>query len=266
MTKVNRKPFNQGELEAFCKIIADTNDGLTGTEIAYFLEMLSYKDIDPNNTKWKRLFNALANRQNQTQSGNCVLSFISKSYAPSRYVGKEKLYSESLQRINTILVFHGLEFRDDGKFHHVKSAKTLSEAERRVSKLTERITSRNLHPHLLKYCKSELLQNNYFHAVLEATKSIASMIRNKTGLQSDGAKLVDEAFGGIHPLLKINSFQTESEKSEQKGFVSITKGLFGTFRNPTAHAAKIEWNMSEEDAIDLFTLASFVLRRIEKSN
>lgn len=35
------------------------------------------------------------------------------------------------------------------------------------------------------------------------------------------------------------------------------------FRNPTAHAAKVEWNMSEEDAIDLFT---FVLRRIEKSD
>ncbi|MFJ6206788.1 TIGR02391 family protein [Bacillus pumilus] len=265
MSKFNRNPFNQGELETICKIIADTNVGLTGSEIGYFLEMLGYKDVDKNNTKWKRLFNALANRQNQTQSGNCILSFISKSYAPSRYVGKKDLYNESLERINTILIFHGLEFKDDGKFHRIKAAKTLTEAEKRVSKLTERINSRGLHPHLLKYCKSELLQNNYFHAVLEATKSIASMIRIKTGLQSDGAKLVDEAFGGTNPLLKITSFQTESEKSEQKGFVSLTKGLFGTFRNPTAHAAKIEWNMSENDAVDLFTLASYVLRRIENS-
>jgi hypothetical protein len=37
------------------------------------------------------------------------------------------------------------------------------------------------------------------------------------------------------------------------------------FRNPTAHAAKIEWNMPEDDAIDLFTLASYVIRRIEKA-
>lgn len=265
MARVNRKPFNQGELEAICKIIADTNNGLTGSEIGYFLEMLGYKDIDPQNTKWRRLFNALANRQNQTQSGNCVLSFISKSFAPSRYVGKKELYSDSLEKINTILIFHGLEFRDDGKFHHVKPATNLTEAEKRVSKLSEAINLRKLHPHLLKYCKSELLENNYFHAVLEAIKSIASMIRDKTGLQSDGAKLVDEAFGGSAPLLKINSFKTESEKSEQKGFVSLTKGLFGTFRNPVAHAAKIEWNMSEEDAVDLFTLASYVLRRIDNS-
>lgn len=102
MARVNRKPFNQGELEAICKIIADTNNGLTGSEIGYFLEMLGYKDIDPQNTKWRRLFNALANRQNQTQSGNCVLSFISKSFAPSRYVGKKELYSDSLEKINTI--------------------------------------------------------------------------------------------------------------------------------------------------------------------
>jgi uncharacterized protein (TIGR02391 family) len=265
MAITNRKPFNEGELETLCRIIADTNYGLTGSQIEHFLRVLKFDDTDPVNTKWKRLYNALANRQNQTQSGNCVLSFINKSSAPSRYVGKSEFYSEILERINTILLFHGLEFRDDGKFHQVQLAKTLSEAEISASKLTEKVASRKLHPHLLKYCKAELLQNNYFHAVLEATKSIASMIRTKSGLISDGAKLVDEAFGGSNPKLKINAFQTESEISEQKGFVSLAKGLFGTFRNPTAHAAKIDWNMSEEDAIDLFTLASYVLRRIEKS-
>jgi uncharacterized protein (TIGR02391 family) len=265
LSKSNRKPFNEGELESLSRIIADTNTGITGAQIEHFLKILNYKDIDPFNTKWKRLYNALGHRQNETRSGNCVLSFISKSLAPSRYVGRNDFYIETLEKINTILLFHGLEFKDDGKFHPVQSAKTLSEAEIRVSKLTEKFTSRKLHPFLLKYCKKELLQDNYFHAVLEATKSIASMVRKKTGLLSDGARLIDEAFGGGQPLLKINSFKTESEISEQKGFISLAKGLFGTFRNPVAHSAKIEWNMSEEDAIDLFTLASYVLRRIEKS-
>lgn len=266
MANQNRRPFNEGELETLCRIIADTNDGLTGSEIGHFLNVLKFGDVDSMMTKWKRLYNALANRQNQTQSGNCVLSFISKSLAPSRFAGKLDFYHDLLEKINAILLFHGLEFNEDGKFHSVQSAKTLSEAEMRASKLTERISSRKLHPHLLNFCKKELLQNNYFHAVLEATKSIASMIRMKTGLTSDGAKLVDEAFAGDSPRLIINAYRTESEISEQKGFVSLTKGLFGTFRNPTAHAAKVEWNMSEEDAIDLFTLASYVLRRIEKSD
>ena len=53
----------------------------------------------------------------------------------------------------------------------------------------------------------------------------------------------------VNNLIKINNFISETEKSEQKGFVNLSKGLFGTFRNPTAHAPKIEWNMSEEDVL-----------------
>lgn len=266
MKKTNKSTFNQAALESLCKIIADTANGLKGSEIGHLLNSLKYTDVDPENTKWKRLYNALANRQHETKTGNCVFSFISVAYAPSKFIGKSNLYNEKLRQINTVLIFQGSEFKEDGKFYRIMKVDTLSEAERRVSKLSEKITNRNLHSHLLKYCRAELLQNNYFHAVLEATKSISSMIRQKTALTSDGAKLIDEAFGGSNPLLKINSFQTESQVSEQRGFSNLAKGLFGTFRNPTAHSAKIEWEMSEDDAIDLFTLASYVLRRIEKAN
>lgn len=266
MADTKRQMFKEGQLETLCKIIADTNSGLTGSEIEYFLRATGITDTDPMLTKWKRLYNALIHRQNETQAGNCVLAFISKSLAPSRFVGKSDFYRELLEKVNTVLLFHGLEFQEDGKFHKVASASTLSEAETRASKLKETIASRKLHSHLLKFCRAELLQNNYFHAVLEATKSVASMIREKTGLTNDGAALLDEAFSGNSPMLKINSFGTESEKSEQKGFVNLAKGLFGTFRNPSAHSARIEWSLSEEDAVDLLTLASYVLRRIEKSN
>lgn len=47
--------------------------------------------------------------------------------------------------------------------------------------------------------------------------------------------------------IKMNFTTNETELSEQKGFVNLSKGLFGTFRNPTAHAAKIEWKMTEQD-------------------
>lgn len=92
------------------------------------------------------------------------------------------------------------------------------------------------------------------------------MIRQKSGLNSDGAKLVDEAFGGESPRLRINKCVSETEKGEQRGFMNLTKGLFGTFRNPSAHEPKIEWEMTEQDALDMFSLASYILRRIEKSD
>jgi uncharacterized protein (TIGR02391 family) len=262
MKDILRPCFKQAELEMLCRFLGEL---LTGSQIGYFLNQIGVEDIDINTTKWKRLFNALAERQNKDQAGNKIFSFVNAAFQPARFVGNREFYNEKLQQINNILVFHGLEFREDGSFHTVDKAKTLSEAESKASMLKEALLNRNLHKDLLAFCKLELIQENYFHAVLEATKSIASKIREKTGLTSDGASLIDEAFSGENPRLKINGFLTETEKSEQKGFVNLAKGLFGTFRNPTAHAPKIEWNLSEEDALDLFTLASYVLRRIEKS-
>jgi uncharacterized protein (TIGR02391 family) len=82
-------------------------------------------------------------------------------------------------------------------------------------------------------------------------------------LQSDGAPLVDEALGGDAPKLRINDLSTDTHRSEQRGFVNLAKGLFGTFRNPTAHAPKLEWPLTERDALDLFCLASYIHRRID---
>jgi len=79
---------------------------------------------------------------------------------------------------------------------------------------------------------------------------------------SDGSTLVDDTLGGNEPLLRINELTTDSHRSEQKGFVNLVKGVFGTFRNPTAHAPRIEWPISERDALDLFSIASYVHRRI----
>ena len=263
---IKRKPFGSGDLEALCKVLADTYSGLTGTEIAYTLDQINIVDTDPTMTKWKRLYNALAENQNRHQAGNKVLSFIAIALQPTRYINNRENYDSMLRSINTILAFHGLEFRDDGKFHVIKQVSTLTEAEKRVNNLKTSVFDRNLHKDLLRFCRTELLQDNYFHAVLEATKSVASKVRSMTGLNSDGAQLIDDAFGGPDPILKINAFKTDTEKSEQRGFTNLAKGLFGTFRNPTAHAPKIEWNLEEQDALDLFTLASYVLRRIDNSH
>ena len=255
--------FSAEELTHICHELADTVTGLTGSEIGYTLSQIGVVDTDVGITKWKRLFNALVSRQNQDQKGNTVLAFISKALAPARFVGKGDFYAQKLESVNVILAFKGLRFEDDGKFHTVAAATNLSEAEARASHLKENLIKRNLHPELLRFCRAELVADNYFHAVLEGSKSIAETIRNITGLTSDGATLIDEALGGDDPRIKVNKFKTDTELSEQRGFVNLTKGLFGTFRNPTGHAPRIVWPMPEEDALDLFTLGSYILRRID---
>jgi len=95
---------------------------------------------------------------------------------------------------------------------------------------------------------------------------VAEKLREKTGLLSDGAPLVDEALGigkTGHPLLAFNSLRTESERSEHSGLINLIKGLFGAFRNTTAHAPKIHWNVTEQDALDILTTISLIHRRLD---
>lgn len=122
---------------------------------------------------------------------------------------------------------------------------------------------RGVHPDVLRFCRAELLADNYFHAVLEATKGIAEKIRDRTGLTDDGGTLVDRALAGDPPMLAINGFSTESEKSEQRGFANLVKGVFGMFRNPTAHSPRIQWEINKSDAEDLLTIASLIHRRLD---
>jgi uncharacterized protein (TIGR02391 family) len=131
--------------------------------------------------------------------------------------------------------------------------------------LHDALSSRSVHEDVLRFCKAELLDENYFHAVFEAMKSIAAKIRDLSGLQLDGADLVQQAFGQSHagPVLAINPLVTETEKGEQRGFANLLIGLFGTIRNPLAHNPRVEWEMSEQDALDILTMASLIHRKLD---
>ena len=121
---------------------------------------------------------------------------------------------------------------------------------------------------MLEFCKAELLQENYFHAVFEAMKSIAAKIRRISGLTSDGADLVNQAFSlgkDCRPILALNSLKTETDKGEQRGFANLLIGLFGTIRNPAAHNPKLEWPMAEQDALDILTTASLIHRKLDNA-
>jgi uncharacterized protein (TIGR02391 family) len=47
--------------------------------------------------------------------------------------------------------------------------------------------------------------------------------------------------------------------------MNLIKGLFGAFRNTTAHAPKIHWNITEQDALDILTTISLVHRRLDSA-
>ena len=63
----------------------------------------------------------------------------------------------------------------------------------------------------------------------------------------------------------LNALQTEPERLEQTGFGNLLKGIFGTFRNVTAHAPKLKWAIGEQDALDLLTMVSYARRRLDQA-
>jgi len=168
--------------------------------------------------------------------------------------------------VNRALAFSGLAVIATGEISSVTRAETLTEAQHRADELRADLTRRGVHPDVLRFCRAELVADNYFHAVLEATKSIADKLRTKSGVTEDGAKLVDISLCGSAPRLAINDLTTESQRSEQSGFANLIKGVFGMFRNPTAHKARILWAITKDDAEDLLSLASLIHRRLDAAH
>ena len=84
-------PFSpQHHLEAACRGSGRYRDrGLTGSEIGYLLKDVKVADVAPDFTKWKRLFNALAEKPRiGIRSGNHLIMFINRAMNPVNYARK----------------------------------------------------------------------------------------------------------------------------------------------------------------------------------
>ena len=259
-------PFKSSELEAACKVLAETTTGLKGDEIGYILADMRVDDPDKGITKWKRLFNALAQVQNKHQVGNHLIMFINRAMDPVRYVSASDLFAIRRDGLNIVLALCGYHVREDGKVVRTTRESTLSGAQARAGRLKGLLESRSTHPEVFKYCRAELLQDNYFHAVFEAIKGLGQRIRDMSGLKSDGAELVNTALSTKSPIIALNSLSSETEVSEQKGVANLLVGVFGAVRNPVAHAPRTEWAMPEQDAVDMFSLVSYLHRKLDSAS
>lgn len=258
-------PFSEADLTAIAKCI---DNAATHTELDSLLRDVGLVEPDGRSgqSKWQRIYNALANAQNSTRTGNLAMKLIQTVLAPRRFVHKAAEFDEARARVNQFLAFRGWHLFDNGKFGRVAQAATIEETKARADRLRSELERRRVHPDVLAFCRAELLQENYFHAVLEATKSVSEKIRVKSGLTGDAGELAQKAFSlgqaGM-PYLAFNHLRTDTEKSEQSGLMNLFLGMFGTFRNVTAHGPKIAWNITEQDALDMLTLVSMLHRRLD---
>lgn len=258
--------FSQDQLEAIANALGDTNAGLTGGEIEFLLTSAKMSDPGGGFSKRIRIYNAFVESQNSKRNRSHVLAFIRFAMKPARYSRSPERFEPMRALLNRALAFASLQVDQAGNLVSADAVHTLPEAQRRARDLRADLEGRGVHPDVLEFCRAELLADNYFHAVQEAVKSVAAKMRARTGLTDDGGTLVDRVLGGESPLLAINPRSTVSEKSEQSGFANLVRGTFGMFRNPTAHEARIHWEMTKDDAEDLLTIVSLIHRRLDKAH
>jgi uncharacterized protein (TIGR02391 family) len=256
-------PFPAAAIEQVCKVLADA---VTGSEIPNLIapfNKIPESAEEQRNTKWKRLFNAVVEVQNRIQDGRPLIRLVLEVMAPVRFASQAD-FDGTRALVSEKLLLAGFSVREDGKVIRATAASTVAEAQARADDLRAELTRRQVHPDVLRFCRAELLQQNYFHAVLEACKSVADKVRTLTGQQGDGSGLVDATCTlASGPRVVFNPLATDWERSEQTGLATLMKGLFSTFRNPTAHAPRVVWATSRADALDMLTLASMLHRRLD---
>lgn len=255
-------PLNDAELTALSDIVAGH---LTHSEISSKLPSAGFNVCEEGNKAY-RVKTAFSEYQNTFYTSNAILGFIKTLVSPVLFLNNPEMQAELIKQFNEVLSFSGYVLTPSGNLVTTsQKAETISEAKQRASDLRSELINRNVHSDLLVYCKPELLEEDYFHAVFEAVKSYCDKIRMKTGIMQDGAPLFETAFSVKNPYLAINTLRTESEESEQKGFTNLLKGVYGIFRNTTAHDPKIKRIIPKQDAIDAFVIMSYIHRRLDSA-
>lgn len=267
------------QLKSICAVLADTNRGLTKTELSQSLHHCRIVAVDDGNrnigngmayqigsNKRDWLYNCFANDINIQKSFVRIYSFVESALNPISYTSAEKRdkYQWLYEEINKVLLLVGLQVQKDGKMASMPKATTLDEGDRRVNNLHKKLYDRAIHPEVGKYCIKDYLRKDYFDAVFEASKGLAERVRQITGLTNDGGELFQTAFSTKDPYLFFNSFGTESELSEFKGLKELLEAIFRLVRNPEAHTPKINWKVDETKALDILTLISFAHKYLDE--
>lgn len=93
----------------------------------------------------------------------------------------------------------------------------------------------DLHKEISRAASKLYLDGHYANAVESAVKALNGLVRMRSGLEVDGSKLMEQAFGGKAPKIAFNDLANDSATNEQRGFMMLFSGAVAGLRNPRAH-------------------------------
>ncbi|MDZ4381311.1 MAG: TIGR02391 family protein [Parvibaculum sp.] len=118
---------------------------------------------------------------------------------------------------------------------------------------------RNIHPEIAAVALQLFDDGHYSQATFEAFKLLDNKVKDMSGIQESGYKLMMAAFSETNPRIKLNNLLTTSDKDEQMGFRYIFAGSMSAIRNPRGHDIRTD---PIDLCLDHLSFASVLLRTL----
>lgn len=261
-------PVDKSVIENVCRILGELT---SGSKITNMFAALDFFDSDtvkygkPVTTKWKRLNETIIRECKQHKSAQPFFKTIEFIMKPINFVNSQEAWNYNSRAINSNLIFYGYELTNSGKIIVTDSVETVEEAQRRLRSFQDKLNMYEIHPNVMLFCKEELFQNNYFHAILEASKGVLQRVRDLSELELDGMKLIHQSLSSKNPiiLIKGNMLTNDTDRSLYNGFKNLLETIVSLYRNPNAHTPKLFDITLETDAITAFNMMSLAHRILD---
>ena len=88
------------QIEQIARVMGDTTNGFTGSEIGHHLAQCHMEDPDQGLTKWKRLHNAFCLAVNSSGSTDSILRFLKYCMEPAQGLNYPERYKRIHQNVN----------------------------------------------------------------------------------------------------------------------------------------------------------------------
>lgn len=167
---------------------------------------------------------------------------------PSESVLKHKSFSEIVDKAHADLVKYNdrveseeeLEMEYDEEIQHFEQL---------------------IHPVIAEHSLQQYYDGYLKEAVFNSILAVFDLIRERTGLDEDGDKLIGKVFSLENPSLIFSNLDTVTGRDDQKGFMQILKGVYQGIRSPKAHRSTHD--LTNLKAARYLVLASLLAQRIK---
>jgi uncharacterized protein (TIGR02391 family) len=119
-----------------------------------------------------------------------------------------------------------------------------------------------LHPSIVVEARKRYRFGLYAESVLAALMVISLRVKSLTGLDLDGAPLMNKAFSPTHPHLLFDTATTETGRSIHQGYMQIFAGTMSAVRNPKAHGFV---EITQNRCVHFLFLASLLALKLDEA-